>query len=472
MNHWLLLEIHRGKNAMPDGLRDLGNIELPATEIPIIMETDVIVVGGGPSGFGSAICAARNGADTLLIDRFGAPGGNITVGMMPCAGFGPIGVVHSEYWERLEKEGYLYDIRTLYPNNLLYHSSPGYYGMYGFNPDAGACIMNQMLEEAGVRLLFRTLFVDAHVQDVDGEETIEAVIVENASGREAIKGKIFVDATGRGDLVAKAGAPFKDPGDEDGHIIPPGLMWRMSGVDLSCLSEYQENHDDPNLEKVMEKARSNGDIPKELYRPVPTNTYAAGYKGHPKIDCYPTGESGELTIWQDAPHEWNLNCALNAEDATRAEVGLRKLIIAESKFLKKYVPGFEKAWVSGIAPLLGIREGRHPIGEHVLTYEDIRNQRKFPDAALRRSTPDQLDFSRKKPKILEFEIPYRSFQARRVNNLLLAGETVSFEHHALFHSMRSFGMSVQTGEVAGQAAGLSVQKNMSPKKLRWTEPLG
>ena len=456
---------------MTNGSKRRGKIVLPATEIPIAIETDVIVVGGGPSGFGAALCAARNGADTLLIDRFGIPGGNITVGMMPCAGFGPIGIVHNEFWERLEKEGYLFNIKTLYPNNPLFHAYPGYYGMYGFNPDTGACIMNQMLEEEGAKLLFRTLLVDAKIQEADGEETIEAVIVENASGRQAIKGRIFVDATGRGDLVAKAGAPYKDPGDEDGCIIPPGLMWRMSGVDLDRLAEYQKNMDDPKLEKAIEKARSNGDIPNGLYRPVPTNTYASGYKGHPKIDCYPAGESGELTIWQDAPHEWNLNCALNAADATRAEVELRKLIIAESKFLKKYVPGFEKAWVSGIAPLLGIREGRHPIGEHVLTYDDIRSKRKFPDAALRRSSRNQLDFSGRDSQVFEFEIPYRSFLAKKVNNLLLAGESVSFEHYALFHAMRSFGMSVQTGEVAGRAAGLSVQRNIYPKELRWTEPL-
>lgn len=448
-----------------------GKITLPATEIPITMGADVIVVGGGPSGFGAALCAARNGADTLLIERFGIPGGNITVGIMPCAGMGPIGGVHTEFWEILKREGYLFNIEAHYPNNPLFHGYPGYYGMYGFNPETGACIMNQMLEEAGVKLLFRTLLVDAKVKKRPGEETIEAAIVENASGRQAIKGKIFVDATGRGDLVARAGALYRDPGDVNGCIIPPGLMWRMSGVDFERLFDYQNNQDDPELEKAMEKAKKNGDIPDELYRPVPVNSYAAGYKGHPKLDCYPAGGPGELTIWQDAPTEWNLNCALNAEDTTRAEVELRKLIIAESKFLKNYVPGFEKAWVSGIAPLLGIREGRHPIGEHVLTYDDISNQRKFPDAALRRSTSDQLDFSGRNPKVFEFEIPYRSFLAKKVNNLLLTGESVSFEHHALFHSMRSFGSSIQTGEVAGTAAGLSVQRKINPKELKWTKPL-
>jgi len=224
------------------------------------------------------------------------------------------------------------------------------------------------------------------------------------------------------------------------------------------------------LEKAIAKARANGDIPDELYRPVPVNTYAAPYKGHPTLDCYPAGEPGELTCWQDAPYEWNLNCALSGEDASRAEIKVRKLVVAEAKFLKKYVPGFEKAYVSGIAPLFGIREGRHPIGEHVLTYDDVSNQRTFPDAALKRSTRDPLDFS-PTPRTLKYDVPYRSFLAKKINNLLLVGESISFEHYVLFCGMRAFGPSIKTGEVGGKAAALSVQKGISPKQLQWTAPL-
>ena len=149
---------------MTNGANSSRGIPLPATEVPLGQEADVIVVGGGPSGFGAALRAARAGAQTLLVERFGSPGGNITAGMMPCAGFGPVGRIHTEFWERLKREGFLFDIKTLYPNNPLYHHYPGYYGMYGFNPDTGACIMTQMLEEAGVRLLFRTLFVGTKVR--------------------------------------------------------------------------------------------------------------------------------------------------------------------------------------------------------------------------------------------------------------------------------------------------------------------
>lgn len=444
---------------------------IPEIEIPVAKEADVVIVGGGPSGFGAAMCAARNGAETLLIERFGIPGGVMTMGLMPCVGFGPINGVHKEFWERLDKEGYIFNIKAKYPNCPVYHYYPGYYGAWWFNPDAGAFIMAQMMEEAGIKFLLRTLCVGAKVKKAGDEDTIKTVIVENASGRQAIKGKIFLDATGRGDLAAQAGAPYKEPGDEKGNIIPPGLMWRMSGVEFDRFFEYQKNEYDPKLEKAIAKAMANGDIPEYLYRSVPTKAYAGYYKGHPHLDCYPAGESGELTIWQSAPFEWNLNCAMDVDDATRGELEIRKLIIAESKFLKKYVPGFKKAWISGIAPFLGIREGRHPIGEHMLTYDDIRNQRTFPDTALKRSARDQLDFSGKRRAEYEFDVPYRSFLAKRIDNLLLAGESLSFEHYALFHSMRAFGPSLQTGEVAGTAAGLSIREQIGPKKLKWTKPL-
>jgi len=451
---------------MADTSSDRSKMTIPAKEIPVTAEADVVVVGGGPAGFGAALRAARSGADTILIERFAIPGGNITTGFMPCAGRTPPLVgAHTELWERLEKEGYLYDITERYPNNQVYHAYPGYYGMYAFNPDLGACVMMEMMQEAGVRFLFRTLFVDAAIENND---TLDAVVVENASGRQAIRGHVFVDATGRGDVVARAGLPFKNPGDRLGRVIPCGLMWKMSGVHFKRLLDYQKNENDPRLQKAIEKARVNGDIPDDLYRPVPPGTYAGSYKGHPHLNCYPAGEPGELTVWQDAPYEWNLDCAANGEDATRAEIEIRSLIVAEAKFLKKYIPGFENAYVSGIAPFLGIREGRHPVGEHVLTYDDITNRRKFPDAALRRSCRDPFDFS-EEPHVLEFEIPYRSFLAKGVNNLLLAGESVSFEHDVLFCGMRSFGPSIQTGEVAGKAAGLAVKQKIHPNTLQWAE---
>jgi len=450
----------------------MESITLPEARIPVVAEADVVVVGGGPSGVAAAVRAARAGARTCLIDRFGSPGGMMTNGLMGVAIGGPLGGFHTELHERLRGRGYLVDLLERTPalaSNPLFH----YYGpnimpgrvtssrIHAFDPTMTALVMNELLEESGAHLLLRTQFVDAKVEG----DSIRAVIVENASGRQAIGGRIFVDATGRGDVVARSGAPYRAPGNETGIPVAPGLMWKMAHVDFEKLFRYQK--EDPLLDAPMRKARANGELPH--FRPKNMDIYGGAYSGHPRPEMSPTPNPGEILLWAPAVLEWSLNGAESAEDMTRAEVEIRKHILAESRFLVTYVPGFEKAYVSAIAPFMGIREGRHPEGEYVMRYEDIRNERKFEDAALRRGTLDWFD-TRQGNRFLSFDIPYRCFLAKRVINLVLAGDNLSMEHEAFLH-IRGFGMALRTGEVAGTAAALAVKRSVTPRDLTWPGPL-
>ncbi len=56
--------------------------EEPARKVPIVEETEVLVVGGGPAGFGAALTAARMGRKVLLVEQAGAVGGIATTGIM------------------------------------------------------------------------------------------------------------------------------------------------------------------------------------------------------------------------------------------------------------------------------------------------------------------------------------------------------------------------------------------------------
>lgn len=200
------------------------------TKVPVIMKADVVMVGGGPAGVGAAVRAGQHGADTVVIERFGSFGGINTNGFMFISG--RFSGLATEIIGRLSRGGYLLNVSEEFPE--VHTSTLTHYGamnigkpppirrtpLLAFDPDMASCLMNDMMEERGVKVLFRSLFVDTKVEG----DTIKAVIVENASGKQAIEGRVFVDATGRGDVVAQAGCPYTSPANELGFPIPPGLM--------------------------------------------------------------------------------------------------------------------------------------------------------------------------------------------------------------------------------------------------------
>ncbi len=436
-------------------------------------EYDLVIIGGGPAGFGAAMCSASYGLKTLVIEKCGSPGGNMTnafmCGLNPEAGFIKYGSpLEAELRKRLKQEGTLFDSFKMYPKlkgNPLVHGG----GRTMTSSDMASYVMNQMMEESGVDFLYCTLFVDAQVKD----RIITHAIVENASGRQAIKAKVFVDATGcNGVVAARAGVPYISAGSQDketmerckdpemGIPVPGGLMWKMCGVDFEQLFAYQETGD-RKLEKKIAEARKNGDIPKDLYRPRP-RAYAFSYKGHTELDMDALGGT-EMLVWEDIPYEWKLNTCVNGDDESRANVEMRKLIVAEWKFLKKYVPGFENTWISAIAPMVGIREGRHPVGEHMISYEDIINDRKFDDVALRRTQGDPHSSKRH-----TIDVPYRSFLPKKIDNLLLSGDSLSQTYECRVNFLKDIEWSMRSGELAGEAASLSVMQGITPKKLKWS----
>ncbi len=464
------------------------SIQMPETRISVAAEADIVVVGGGPAGFGAAMRAARSGVKTLLIDRFGGPGGAATSGYMCVTGEGASFPLHAEWVKGLKDKGWLFDAWKAYPQlagNVLVHQS----GRMNFYPDDGAYVMIRMLEKAEVTLLFRTLFVDAFVQrGPTGEVSIQAVIVENASGRQAIRGKVFIDATGRADVVARAGAPFKSAGNEQGLPVPFSLMYKVSGVNYEKLFKYQKS--DPALWAAIAKARAAGDIPEGLYLPYQYTVGGGwgGYSGCPQLNMCALRGNGEMLVWSFSPFHLGLNPAENGFDASRGEIEMRKSNIAEVNFLRKYVPGFENAYLSGMAPYLALREGRHPEGEYMLTRDDIINERKFPDAVLKRTLGDPADTSwmqrvnergelirakpaqsgrPAKPRSFTCDIPYRAFLPKKINNLLLAGECLSCTHD-WFYGYRLIPWCMRTGEVAATAAVMALKQDVSPKAIKWT----
>src|SRR5690606_27123463 len=99
------------------------------------------------------------------------------------------------------------------------------------------------------------------------------------------------------------------------------------------------------------------------------NVYGDFYIGHPTLDMSPMMADDTYVMWQNVPYEWALHMDERAGDEARAKQALRGYVNAEAAFLNKYVPGFDKAHIANVGRFVGIRDGRHPIGEHVFTID-------------------------------------------------------------------------------------------------------
>lgn len=183
-------------------------VKLPEKEIPVVRQTDVIVVGGGVAGVAAAVAAAREGMKVTLIEKTIVLGGLATAGHV-CV-YLPIddGNGHKVYGGLAEELLHVC-IKYSYDNlpadwKQQGDTAPVEAGRYmtNFNIPAAVIALDEFLEQEGVEVVFDTVFSEPIM---DGK-TVKGIVVENKSGRTAYMAKMFIDASGDADLVYRAGA--------------------------------------------------------------------------------------------------------------------------------------------------------------------------------------------------------------------------------------------------------------------------
>jgi len=399
-------------------------------DLRIASQHDVIVIGGGTAGVAAAVAAGRNGAGTLLIERYGFLGGSMTAGLVnPFMEFHADGEqivrgIFQEIVDRL-KDLHGYDERT-----------------QAFDVEAMKLAADQIVKEVGVKLLLHTCVIDALVEG----NAIRGVVVHNKSGRQAILGKVIVDATGDGDVSVMAGAQYEKGRKEDGLTQPMTLNFKMGGVDVERVPASDE------INRRFKEAKAKGEItiPRE------------------NVLWFPTTRRGEIHFNTTRVVRAD---GTNAEDLTRAEVEGRRQMAELVKFLKEKVSGFEGAYLASSGTEIGIRESRRIMGEYVITGEDITEARKFEDVIARGSYPIDIHSPTGEGTVnppmapgASYDIPYRSLVPKDVDNLLVAGRCISSTHEGQ-SAIRVIPIVVAMGQAAGVAAALSAKFNVLPRRL-------
>jgi hypothetical protein len=432
-------------------------------ETPVKGSYDVIVAGGGPAGIGAAVSAARNGAKTLVIERYGCFGGIGTSGLHPhmnqmnaarSAGMSEEKSNTSDREERLLRDGGTGFILGGIPMEICTKAEQGFGhvrdGVLDYELECMKRLYDDLVLDSGCDILFNTVLADVITED----NSVTAVIVENKTGRTAYQCSTLIDCTGDGDAAAKAGASFMFGRENDGKVQPVTLMFRIGGCDTATVKHYQDIHG-WRLKHVWVKAVENGDM-------QPFNVHVCGFW---YLDVRPQQIGVNFT---NIP---NID-GTNADDVTRALIEGRRQAEITLKVMRKYIPGCENAYMIDTAPMLGVRETRRVKGRYVLTVDDVIKTRKFPDAIARGSfkvdihTPGgagQAD-GRYLPKGSYYDIPYRTLVPEAVEGLLVAGRCISATHEAL-GSTRVMFQCMALGEAAGTAAALCARRKIKVSEI-------
>jgi hypothetical protein len=406
----------------------------------VLGEYDLVVIGGGPAGIAAAASAARHGARTLLVERYGFLGGMGTAGgvtnfagLYGRRGDGFVPVVHGVVDELLDR------IAALGGLNAPQEGMKGRIRVRSYDVPAYKCAADALLQAAGAELLFHAWLADAVIEGPDAAPRIVAVVLQTKSGRVAVRARCFIDCSGDGDLAAQAGAPF-ELGDGAGSGLYPSTMFIVGNVDA---------------ERALGAVGS--------FEAIDARMQAVA-------DRYRFARRGAILRPQRNPTQWRANvtqlagpdgAALDALDARALSAGEtegRRQIVEYLRFLRAEVPGFEQAQLLDIAAQVGVRETRRVVAQTMLQGEDILASTRRDDRIGFNAWPMELHLAGRMEWAFPrddsrawCDLPWGMLRPQRVANLLVAGRCAGMSHEGQ-SAARASGACFVMGQAAGTAA--------------------
>ena len=480
--------------------------------IPVENETDILVIGGSQSGISAAICAKRTKPDckVLLIEQEGYLGGQ-SVGTMVChyefreytnnagqnivAGFGKelirrvVEKGHSDplFKEWLEGKGPPFKDKT----------DPRAMGDVPLDLNDLQFVFHEMLTEANVEVRLMTKFIDVVLKkpiehiDVNSEKIeIDYIIVSDISGLKAIKAKIIIDCTANNDVSFAAAGDLGIKVSKYRRMPMQTYAW-FGNVDLEKFMEnlwgkpdsWQLKYPD-NKEQMIQHVREGKVI---MMRGGADYINEADEKFPGLLEQYEAlGLSPPIYYWlktiKTFKHEMGektkyigtfaiegpVSFADQNDPVAVSKLQFNQLIgIHLLRDLHSTIPGWEKCYVERTSVRIGFRQTRILRGEYDLTYEDVKEHRKFEDV-IGRNTGHDVGRGNPKEEV-GYDIPYRILVPKYIDGLLVGARSVSCdledETMTALNAHRGICSTIVVGQAIGTAAALCIQFNVQPRNL-------
>jgi len=443
----------------------MTNSSLPSTfrlqrDIPVEEGHDLVVSGGGPAGAAAAVCAARLGAKVLLVESTGCLGGMGTSGLVtafdPMAN-GKEGLVGGFMREVVEE---LYTRKFLGPGVTPEFWRKKFLTWTPFNVEGYKLVLDEKMTAAGVEVRFFTRLIDADVDPI--HRRVRGVVLHNIEGYHYIAAKTYVDATGDAILADLCGCDCWVAGRDTPRIMPATLPSLFAGIDWDRVHAYYVKNGHEQNNGVIRQGIADG----MFIQPDP---FLVGMS-----------RIGPSVGYLNGGHLFNLN-ALRCTELSRNIMLGRRIAQDYLAFYRKYIPGCENMEHVTTASLIGVRESRRIKGEYVLSIDDYKARREFPDQIgvfnkfvdihpYDTSEAEYQRFLAEKDKRLRlnegeyFGIPYGVLVPKGWQNLWVAGRCVSSDV-PVHGSIRVQPAASMMGQAAGTAAVQSLRTGQTAGEL-------
>ena len=459
-------------------------------------EVDVAVIGGGTAGFIAAAAAARTGARTILTEYLPFLGGMHGGAGLVLSGTGfyhtylgdrrfryskdlelLIAGLPLEYWKRLAEAGGAYGDPDEPPLNIIN------------DPELTKLVAEQMVEDSGADIWLMAPFVDAVVEDGN----VVGAIVTRGGGLWYIRTKVLVDASGDGIAAAQAGASFEVGRPSDERPQPGSMFFEVGGVDIRKTLEHLVKHPEdfsethygfpPSADYLLEQLGRGNPVRFKVGRGYEEAKRNGELPFAPGANAPPVSLGSIYLHWKDGRVvsnmvSLNMDMVYGLDVADRDQyddmlIGTKRFVVGILDHYRRYVPGFEEAWISRFPTMLGVRESRRILGNYMITEQDAVEGRTFPDAVGRcgafidvhgEDVDVHLDHREVGGERGWFHVPYRSLVPRDTGSLLVAGRIISSDH-IVNGSLRNQVICMMTGHAAGTAAALAAKKGVSVNDL-------